>query len=164
MIGLLWLAATVAALNRVRGGGCPIFNRLPVHTRIPAAALVAAVSFPVVGPLDAALVGLCYLAWSFPAWGRWYDLGALDTEPNRPPNQFELLIARITDEDAVAFTIRNVVALIPAMVALHPAFILLALFQTAAYGIGWKWGGLRAIPHAEYLTGAIWGVFIWALV
>lgn len=165
MISLAYFILTLAAINRMRGGGCAFFNRLPGHTRLYAAALVAAVSVVWKGPLDGALVGLCFLAWSFPPWGRWYDLGALDDEPNRPETWFEAWIKKFAfGEDAVAFTLRNLVALMPAAILLSPAFVLLAPFITAAYGLGWKLDRARAIRLAEYLTGALWGVFVWALV
>ena len=165
MISLAYFILTLAAINRARGGGCPFFSRLPGHTRFYAAALVAAVSFPWKGPLDAALVGLCFLAWSWLPWARWYDLGALDGEPNRPETWLEAWIAKISfGQDAIAFTLRNLLALVPAAILLSPAFLLLAPFQTAAYGLGWRLDRAQAIRLAEYLTGAVWGVFIWALV
>jgi hypothetical protein len=163
MLELLGLCGAIAAINRLRGGGCPFFSKLPGHTRYYAAALVAAVSFIAVGWMDALLVGACYLAWALLPWGRWYDLGALEGYPNRPPTRFETLISRVAPDDAVAFTLRNCIALLPAAALLHPLFLGLALFQTAAYGIGWKYSPAAPIRTAEYLTGAIWGVFIWGL-
>lgn len=165
MISFLWLVSTLAAINRVRGGGCSFFTRLPGHARYYAAALVMAVSFVPAGPVDALFAGLCFLFWSLMPWGRWYDLGALDEEPGRPETWFEKAISRLSrGSDGAAFLIRNVLGLVPAALLLHPAFLLLAGFQTAAYGIGWRWGGLGAIRLAELITGAFWGVFIWALL
>lgn len=165
MISLLWLCATIAAINRVRGGGCSFFTRLPGHARFYAAALVAAVSFVPAGPVDAGLAGLCFLAWSWMPWGRWYDLGALEGDPDREETWFEAIVRKVSrGHDSIAFLIRNLVGLVPAAILLHPAFLLLAGFQTAAYGIGWRWGGVGAIRLAELLTGAVWGVFIWALL
>lgn len=163
MISLVWLALSLAAINRVRGGGCSFFNHLPGHTRLWAAALVAVACIPV-GVVDAIVVAACYLAWAFLPWGRWYDLGALEGYPNRPPSRFEEILSSWFSEDATAFTIRNIIGLAPAAVLVHPLFLLLALFQTAAYGLGWSMSTKAPIRTAEYLTGALWGLFVWLLV
>lgn len=116
--------------------------------------------------MAASLVAVSYLCWAWPPHGRWYDLGALEGEPNRPETWFEAWInkAALGTTDAVAFTLRNIIGVIPAAILLSPLFLLLPLFQTAAYGVGWQVDRVQAIRIAEYLTGAIWGVFIWALV
>jgi hypothetical protein len=164
---MIWLAALViggAAINRVRGGGCPFFSKLPGHTRLYAAAMLGLLALPA-GPIDAALVALCYLAWATLPWGHWYDLGALEGYPNRPLSPFEAIISRVAGgDDATAFTIRNVLGMLPAAVLLNPLFLILPAFQLAAYGAGWKMAPTGPIRVAEYLTGAIWGVFIWILV
>lgn len=164
---MIWLAALVilgAAINRLRGGGCPFFSKLPGHTRFYAAALMGLIALPA-GPIDAALVALCYLAWAMLPWGHWYDLGALEGYPNRPMSPVETIVSRLAGgEDAIAFTIRNLVGMLPAAVLLNPLFLILPAFQLAAYGVGWKMAPRAPIRLAEYLTGALWGVFIWILV
>lgn len=165
MLELALLLPVMAAINRVRGGGCSFFSRLPGHTRFYASGLMALTAAPLVsGPIEGVLVGVAYLCWSWLPWGRWYDLGALEGYPNRPPSRFEELLSKVAKDDATAFTARNLLGLIPAAVLLSPLFLLLALFQTAAYGVGWKLAPTAPIRLAELLTGALWGFFVWALV
>jgi hypothetical protein len=164
MIGLALLVPAIAAINRVRGGGCSFISSLPGHARFYAAAMVAAVSALVVGPIDGLVVGACYLAWALLPWGRWYDLGALEGYPNRPLSPVETIVNRLSGgEDAIAFTIRNLVGMLPAAALINPLFLILPAFQLAAYGAAWKWAPAAPIRLAEYLTGALWGAFIWAL-
>jgi hypothetical protein len=160
MISLALLAGAMAAINRFRGGGLWA-DRLPGHPRFYAAALVAAVSFLAVGPLDAAIVAGCFLAWSLLPWGRWYSLGR-GVVPGREPSDFEIIIGRLPN-DYARFTMRNAVGLIPAVAFINPLFLLLALVQTAAYEAGWRLSPATPIRTAELLTGAAWGAFIWWL-
>lgn len=161
---LLSMMVGVAFTNRMRGGGCPFISRLPGHPRFYAAGIVGALSMWW-GLVAALTAGACFLAWSALPWGRWYDLGALEGHPNRPMSPFEALLERLTgEEDALTFTLRNLLALVPAAVLISPLFLTLALFQTAAYGVGWKMAPAAPIRLAEYLTGTLWGVFLWALL
>lgn len=156
------LIPALSAINRFRGGGL-YADRLPGHPRLYAAALVAAVSFFAVGPFDAALVGLCFLAWSWLPWGRWFDLGRMpDNYVERKPNDFEILINRLPN-DHVRFTVRNLIGLIPAAALISPLFLLLAPAQTAAYEAGWRITPKAPTVTGEWLTGALWGLFVWWL-
>lgn len=155
------LIPAISAINRFRGGGL-YADRLPGHPRFYAAALVAAVSFLAVGPFDAALVGLCFLAWSWLPWGDWYDLGRLPGRPDAS-NDFEIIIGRLPNDHA-RFTMRNLVGLIPAIAFLNPLFLLLAPLRTAAYEIGWRVTPKTPTVTGEWVTGALWGAFIWWLV
>ncbi len=157
------LVPALSAINRFRGGGL-CADRLPGHPRLYAAALVAAVSFLAVGPFDAALVGLCFLAWSWLPHGRWFDLGRMpDDYVERKPSDFEIIIGRLPNDHA-RFTMRNLVGLIPAIAFLNPLFLLLAPLQTAAYEIGWRVTPKTPTVTGEWITGALWGAFIWWLV
>ena len=151
----------LAILNRVRGGGFG-GDRLPGHPRLYVAAVVGVGSCSVVPWHTAASAALVYLAWSLLPWGRWADLGRLapgHVDAVRAPSRFEMLIGRLPN-DHVRFTARNALALIPAMILIHPAFILLSLAQTAAYEIGWELAPQRSFEPQELLTGALWAVFI----
>ena len=161
-IGLaLAFVVLLAILNRVRGGGFG-GDRLPGHPRYYVAAAVGAASCIFIPWAEAVLVALCYLAWSLLPWGRWADLGRLHpdyVDEIRKPSGFEVLVGRLPN-DHVRFTARNAVALVPAVVLIHPAFCLLALAQTAAYELGWDMAPQRSYEPQELLTGALWAAFI----
>lgn len=161
MIGL-FLVPAFAVINRFRGGGL-YADRLSGHPRFYAAALVAAVSFWAVGPVDALVVAACFLAWSWLPWGRWFDLGRMPADAvARKPNDFEIIINRLPNDHA-RFTMRNAVGLVPAIALLNPLFLLLAPAQTLAYEIGWRVTPRTPTVTGEWLTGALWGLFVWWL-
>lgn len=156
------LAAACAVINRFRGGGL-YADRLPGHPRFYAAVAVALVTMLVADPFQAAIVGGCYLAWAILPHGRWYDLDRLpDDFVARRPNDFEILIGRLPN-DHIRFTVRNLIALIPAAFLISPLMLLLAPAQTAAYEIGWRTTPRVPTVTGEWITGALWGGFIWWL-
>lgn len=156
------LALACAVLNRARGGGL-YAEHLPGHPRLYVSVAVALLAMLVTDPFQAAIVGGCYLAWSFLPWGRWYDLGRLpDDFVARKPNDFEILIGRLPN-DHVRFTVRNLIALLPAAALMSPLMLLLAPAQTAAYEIGWRTTPRVPTVTGEWITGALWGGFIWWL-
>jgi len=152
--------ALCGALNRARGGGLWA-DRLPGHPRYYVALVLALAAVLVVGPVDAVVVGISYLAWSILPWGNWYDLGRLP--PREPRNDIEILIGRLPNDHA-RFLTRNLIGLIPAMVLLHPAFAFLAVWQSASYEIGWTVAGKSPITVGEVLTGIGWGLWIALLI
>lgn len=160
MLGILLISA-LATINRFRGGGL-YADRLPGHPRFYASVLVAAVVFPVVGWLNALLVGSCFLLWSWLPWGEWYDLGRIPGEPSGS-NTFERIL-NILPGDHLRFTVRNAIGLIPAIVFLHPLFLLLAPAQTIAYEAGWRVTPRTPTVTGEWITGALWGAFVWGFV
>ncbi len=157
------LIPLMALINRARGGGL-YADRLPGHPRFYMAAATGLVTFPFIGPWDAAVVAACWLVWAFLPWGRWYDLDRLaDDYVQRKPNDFEILINRLPN-DHVRFTVRNLIALIPAAVMISPLMLLLSPVQTAAYEFGWRTTPKTPTVTGEWITGAAWGAFIWWLM
>lgn len=156
------LALACAVLNRFRGGGL-YAEHLPGHPRFYVSAAIGIMCWLVFGWMTALAVAASYLAWSFLPWGRWYDLGRLpDDFVARKPNDFEILIGRLPN-DHVRFTVRNLIALLPAAVLMSPLMLLLAPAQTAAYEIGWRTTPRVPTVTGEWITGAMWGGFIWWL-
>jgi hypothetical protein len=77
---------------------------------------------------------------------------------------FEAAVSKVSfGSDHVAFTLRNLICLIPAAILISPFFLLLSLVQTAAYEAGWRMTPASPIRTGELLTGAAWGAFIWWL-
>jgi hypothetical protein len=107
---------------------------------------------------QAIIFGVCFLIWSFLPWGRWYDLGRLpDNFIHREPTWFEKQISKISSNDHIAFTIRNSIAIIPAVVLVSPWFAFLPLLQLACYELAWRFRPKEPIMYAEIGTGAVWG-------
>lgn len=147
-----------AILNRVRGGGFGGHN-LPGHPRFYVSAAIAGWAFLFVSWPKALAFGICYLLWSMLPWGRWYDLGRLPSDfIKREPDWFEKLINKVTDNDHVAFTIRNTIAILPAIIFISPWFAILPVAQTACYELGWRFRSNEPIQAAEIATGAVWGL------
>lgn len=154
------LVVLIAVLNHMRGGGFGA-SILPGHPRFYAAPVVAFISFPFVGPLDAFFVGISYLIWSLAPWGRFYDLGRL--QPSYSPTEegwFEAGILKLAGNDHIAFTLRNAICLLPAALLMGPSVMLLAPLITVAYEIGWRITPTAPIRTGELITGALWGAAI----
>jgi hypothetical protein len=173
MAGLTWWAYAAAfvvalmALNRVRGGGL-YGDRLPGHPRFYVAPAVALLYWPLAGGPNAVAAGVGFLVWSWLPWGRWYDLGRIPEGymgAIRPPSAFERWVNGIAPNDYLAFTLRNVLGLLLAAILLHPAVLLLAGVQLAAYEAGWRLWPATPISLGEGLTGMGWGVaLVWVAV
>lgn len=149
-----------AAINRLRGGGF-FADKLPGHPRLYAAVLAAFASALFIGPLDAVVVAACFLAWSWLPWGSWYGLGRF---PHPDETRFEAFVTKVSfGSDHVAFTVRNLIGLVPAAALISPLFLLLAPAQTLAYEIGWRTSRAAPTITGEWLTGALWGLFVWWL-
>ena len=159
MLSLAVLVVAFALINRARGGGL-YAEHLPGHPRFYAAPIAMFVSAPFVGPIDAVLVGVSFLFWSLLPWGAWYDLGRLPRD--FPATWFEESIERLPN-DHVRFTARNIIALIPGAILLGWPLLLLAPAQTVVYEIGWRRTPQTPTVTGEWLTGAMWGVFVWFL-
>lgn len=159
-----------AALNRIRGDR----SLLPTWAQgralwyvSPAIGLVA---FTRVGALTAGAVAIAYLIWAAPAWGRWYDLGRLPALTDRKPDAFEAGIEFLAgDRDHAALWLRFAVTLAPGLAVVglsigEPAVALAALpmavLMLAVYEASWRFAGWYAIPVAELLAGAVWGLLI----
>ncbi len=164
MLDMLALGLIGAAVNHARGGGFGA-SLLPGHARFYAAPAMGLASFPFVGPLDGFLVALCFLVWSLAPWGRWYDLGRLSpTYVDREETWFEAAVMRVAGNDHIAFTVRNLVCLLPAAILLSPLFLLLAPAMTLAYEVAWRATPSAPIRTGELITGAMWGALIaWSL-
>ena len=160
MIFLPFLMLGLAVVNYARGGGF-FADRLPGHPRYYAAPAVWFLCALFIGPFDGLFVALAYLAWSLAPWGSWYGLGRF---PHPDETWFEAAVSKVSfGSDHVAFTLRNLLCLIPAAVLIDPLFLGLAFVQTAAYEAGWRLSPATPIRTAELLTGAAWGAFIWWL-
>lgn len=160
---------TTALLNRVRGDR----SLLPSWARGRAlwyvSPAIGVVALSTTRPLTAGAIALAYLLWALPAWGRWYDLGRLPA-PDRSPDVFEAGIEFLAgDHDHLALLIRFVVTLAPglALVGLtvgEPSVALasmpMAILMLGGYAFAWRFCGFYAIPVAELLAGAVWGLLI----
>lgn len=156
------LVPVFACLNRLRGGGLGA-RHLPGHPRFYAAGLAGLAALPFVGAIDAACVAVSYLAWAWLPWGRWFDLGRLPLYyVRRTETPFEKLIGRLPNDHA-RFTARNLIGLVPAAVLLSPLFLLIAPLQTAAYEAGWRTTPKTPTVTGEWITGILWGLFVWVL-
>lgn len=157
------MIAGAAVLNRVRGGGFGA-SALPGHPRFYVAPAMGLLSLLVLSPIAAAALAVAYLAWAWLPWGRWYDLGRMHTEPDRPLSFFEKLITVAgLGNDHFCFTLRNVTGVALAAFLLSPWAFALAPLQTAAYEAGWRFWPRAPIALGELLTGCAWGAFIAAL-
>lgn len=158
------LVAACAALNRFRGGGLGA-DRLPGHPRFYVSAAIGLLTFALLGgPLAAAAAAASYLCWSILPHGRWYDLGRLpDDFVARKPNDFEILINRLPN-DHVRFTARNTLGLLPGAALLSPFLLVLAPLQTLAYEFGWRVTPRVPTVTGEWITGGLWGAFLWWLL
>lgn len=175
LIALTILCA--ALINRFRGGGV-ISADLPGHRRFWAAPLMAGLAALHLDWLSALLFGACWLLWAVLPWGRWYTLGRGDRDWSGKANWFEELIegapsfevpaidfgpagstGRIID-DHMRLSLRNLIALLPALFFFPPVFLIVLFGMSLAYEVAW-----RIIPedrgptgYAEWATGALWGL------
>lgn len=160
-----------AAINRLRGGGLGA-DRLPGHPRFYAAALFGLVaSYALSDWRQGALLGLLWLLWALPAWGRWYTLGRHDRSLSGTPDALERVIERVAGRsDHLAFGARHLFAvpLLGALWLLEPNWfhliwiVLFPLLAVLAYELPWRlWEANRsANPTAlgEWGVGALLGV------
>lgn len=151
-----------AILNRIRGGGLG-GDKLPGHARFwvaPVFGLVAGAH----GLAYIPIVAVGYLFWAWLPWGRWYDLGRLPEgyPDTRPLSGFEQVVQKLPN-DYLRFTFRNGWGLIP-LNMINPFFILMAPIMTVLYEISWRVRPKEPISLAEYLTGALWGIFLVVLL
>jgi hypothetical protein len=171
---LLPLAVISAVINMLRGGGIrdifPFkwnpFKGWPSRPGVYMGfILMALVSWLVTPWYWALAVGASYAVWAIPEWGRWYTLGREDRfESSGEPGLFGKAIELVDfGNDYIAFTLRNLVCLIPLSFVLGPFALLLAFGQTAAYEAGWRIRPKGGIAWAEALTGVLWGITIFFL-
>lgn len=162
MLLVIPFAAATTLLNLIRGGAFGA-DGLPGHPRYAAAAAMALLALLVLPPLEAASFGVAFLAWSWLPWGQWFDLDRLPSGPvvARKPTWFEHAI-NVLPNDYVRFTVRNLIALIPAALLLgHPlVWVALAASQTVYYEAGWRLAPHMPIRIGEALTGATWGIVL----
>ena len=146
----------LAFINRVRGGGCKFFNEFPLHTRVWASLMVFIVLVPMTTLVTAAALAGAWFIWALLPWGRWYDLGRMANDPERKNTWLEAQLSKVGN-DHVAFTLRNVIALVPAAI-ISPYFMILAFLQTLIYEAAWTFWPSNPIRMAEYIMGAAWGL------
>lgn len=159
-----------ALINRVRGGGlfAPV---LPGHPRLWAAPAMGLLSVLTgAGWQEALAWGLGYLAWSAPAWGRWFDLGrGSNADPlSATEAVVEWLAARLPTlglhPDYVCLWVRHM-AVLPCLVAVAllggPGWLpvlapLFAGLVVLSYEIGRRQSFVKPLAVAEILAGLPW--------
>lgn len=146
----------VGALNRARGGGFGA-SALPGHPRLWVSTLLGLAVAALIDPSTGAAVAASYLMWAWLPWGRWFDLGRSPKDPARSPSAFERAIEELFPGDHIRFTVRNLIALMPAAILLGWWFLLIAPAQTLAYEAGWRVRPANPIGPAEIATGMLWG-------
>lgn len=157
----------MAVLNRLRGGGWWAVH-LPGHPRwyvIPAVCVLAmAVTRD---PVAAALFAAAYGVWSLLPWGHLYSFGRW--APPRPASHLERALLSLTRYRYWAAMILlhgiGVAFLAPLIWWEWPGpelsmTILLPVLITAAHELAWTVVPDRAIPRADLMTGALWGVYL----
>lgn len=176
----LLVVPLAAVLNRVRGGGFGM-DRLPGRGCHWASAGL----FPVLlllgtGWLLAAAWAVGFLVWATPAWGRWMDLDRNSPSAD-PPDLFERVIEWLAERtplpiarlfgltfDHAALWLRHLlvlpglgaVAWVTGLAWLPWATPMFAALVVGAYELARRQTVMRALPLAEYLTGALWGGLI----
>jgi hypothetical protein len=119
---------------------------------------------------------LTYLVWASGPWGRWFDLGRLSPDYNRPGIPLNLYERAI---QAVAGTSDHRCLALRHMVGAFPGFTALALLEgvplaaglaipfglvvMAFYETAWRVRPSEPIIVAEVLTGLLWGAIILSL-
>lgn len=159
-----------AFLNRLRGGGW-FAPKLPARKLFWVAPCIGAIACAWLPWRDAALFGVAYLAWAWPAWGRWYDLGH-KPELERERGAFERVVEAVSfGNDHAAFTLRMAIVCPFLAYFWWPLAIIFPFACTAIYELAWRlwpdtddddenlWVG-RPITKAEMMTGALWGAFL----
>lgn len=151
----------MAILNHVRGGAWG-GSYLPGRALFWVTPAVGLLAWTVFAWHAAIIVAVAYFAWGVGPWGRWFALGFKPRVVREKLGWFERGIEAVSgDDDLFAFTLRNMICLLPASVMLHPLFIFLAPVQLGCYYVPWAYfKDFRAIGYAEVATGAAWGVFI----
>lgn len=175
----LALILLMGMLNRIRGGGLIIGTIIKEKWHIKPLFLVAPV-VPLLALLGghtvitAVSLGLAYLTWALPAWGRWFDLNTLPDNYGREEGKYadplEGWIDHVADDDYMAMWLRHgitlgVVLILMTIIAQNPLYLVAWPMATAgivyAYDLGVRQIGTRFnIAIAEFLTGIIWGVLV----
>lgn len=167
------VTALAALVNRVRGGLWG--DLLPGHNRLwaaPAMGLLSALAGA--GWVEAIAWGLGFLAWSAPAWGRWFDLGRGSNADPLSTSEVcvEWVAARLPTlglhSDYVCLWVRHMLVLpcLGAVAVLAGSWWLPALapvfaaLTVVAYEIGRSQAFVKPLAIAELLTGCLWGAML----
>lgn len=154
-----------AILNHIRGGGFGSDALLKPHPRFYVAPLMGLLAAN--GPYTMVCVSIGFLIWSWLPWGRWADLGRFaEGYPDyRPYSKFETLVERYTPKsDYVRLGVRHLIALLPLAATVNPLFGLMAPLFVISYELGWRFFPNMPYRVGEFLSGAVWGLFIWMLL
>jgi hypothetical protein len=148
-----------ALLNRVRGTDWLNRLGLPGHARLYVSPAIAALAW---AAHSSPWLGAIYLVWSWPPWGRWFDLGRLPEGYAHPvPDAFERAIEACSfGSDYVALLIRHSLAL-PVAYFVWPWGLLFPPLAVGAYELGWRVTPQAPILTAELLVGVLWGGLIY---
>lgn len=163
MMTALIVIALCAGLNRARGDARWMPAWLPGRALwyvAPAIAVVALIAQP---PLTAALLGLAYLFWGVPAWGRWFDLGRLPESAPGGTDFFDVLAEWLFGQDHAVLFVRMLLVVPPLWLISEWAALLgiaFAALAVAAYELAWRWRPDNPIWLAELMVGALWGTLI----
>ena len=164
IFALILLCAAV--LNHIRGGGglfriSWLIDKVPGRPLYWVSLLIGLLALPVMPWQYATAFGVGYLIWGSAEWGRWFSLGHMPRGANgKPPSWFAVLIEDVAGpNDYVAFTLRNVLMLLP-LSLIFPVMLAFGPLQTGAYAMGWRLAPDNGIGVSELLTGSLWGVAI----
>ncbi len=162
MIGAAIILAC-AGLNRARGDDRWMPGWLPGRALwyvAPAIAVVALLAQP---PRAAALLGLAYLLWGIPAWGRAFDLGRMPDPTPGGPDFVDVLSEWLFGRDHAVLFVRMLLVVPPLWLISGWAALLGIAFAglaVAAYELAWRWRPDNPIWLAEIIVGALWGSLI----
>lgn len=164
LVLLVGTCLATAFLNRLAGSGFGLFVRL---------FWVAAAMFEIVFAWDrwqvAATFMVAYVLWRAPPLARWETMDYI-VRVKPPPSRFENFIEHFSRSEQSAMSLRMLLA-VPGALLVYIAlgdiqfFDLFSAFGLAgalwlAYAVGWIVKPSNGVPLAEWLCGAVWGVWI----
>jgi hypothetical protein len=188
IIASLLAAPVMACANHMRGGWLNEYtNWIPGRPGtyiaiLSTALLVFAMSFSWQLTIAGAWI---YTAWAPWAWGRWFDMGHMPWNWNRTYDAvgFEKVIETISGwfgsynvspqwfDRRCMWMRHNFLTLATLPVAwwfgmwwMVPVAVVTATLIVASYDFAWYWKkNMDAISLAEFISGAVWGLFLIAL-
>lgn len=173
----------LAFANRVRGG---LFGKAPIRWLFIVSIILGIILTVLYNYIVGFAWGAAFTIWGVRGWGRWYDLGRLPENYNRPgppvKGSFEWNIEWIAKyfprfggrihKDHWCLFVRHliiVLALLVPSILTGPSWLFLLGFPSAIlfvlmYEIGWQLYDRKYTKEptaiGEWLTGVIWGILL----